>query len=92
MSRPARSLKQLKERIDTLIEQQGEDAPVAAFIFTKEDVFVLEDNGEQVVQSDEIVEAVLGAVEDDYDYLYEEIFNCIDSEIEIQIKESESRS
>lgn len=76
----ARTLSQLKERIENLIEQQGADAPVAAFIFTNEDVFVMND-GEPVSQSREIAEKVLNSVEDDYDYLYEEIFNCIDREL-----------
>lgn len=77
----SRTLSQLKQSVDRLIEQQGEDAPVAAFIFTNEDVFVMNDDGEQVRQSREIAEQVLNNVEDDYDYLYEEIFNCIDNEL-----------
>ena len=38
-----RSLATLRYQITKLIEQQGEDAPVAAFIFTKNDVFYYED-------------------------------------------------
>jgi len=34
-----RTLSELKDSIENLIEQQGEDAPCAAFIFTQEDVF-----------------------------------------------------
>jgi hypothetical protein len=77
----ARTLQQLKESVDRLIEQQGADAPVAAFIFTSEDVFVMDDNGDQVTQPREIAERVLNNVEDDYDYLYTEIFDCIDNEL-----------
>ena len=76
----ARTLQQLKESVDRLIQQQGEDAPVAAFIFTGEDVFVMDDNGDQVTQPREIAEKVLNNL-DEYDYLYTEIFDCIDNEL-----------
>ena len=33
----ARTLQQLKESVERLIEQQGNDAPVAAFVFTNDD-------------------------------------------------------
>ena len=77
----ARTLQQLQESVNRLIEQQGADAPVAAFIFTNPDVFVMDEDGEQVTQSREIAEQVLNNVEDDYDYLYSEIFDCIDNEL-----------
>ena len=76
----ARTLQQLKESVDRLIQQQGADAPVAAFIFTGEDVFVMDDNCDQVIQPREIAEKVLNNL-DDYDYLYTEIFDCIDNEL-----------
>ena len=41
-----RTLQQLKESVDRLIEQQGAEASCAALIFTKEDVFVMNDDGE----------------------------------------------
>ena len=75
-----RTLQQLKESVDRLIQQQGADAPVAAFIFTGEDVFVMDDNGDQVTQPREIAEKVLNNL-DEYDYLYTEIFDCIDNEL-----------
>ena len=78
----ATTLKQLKERVERLIENQGEEAPVAAFIFTNEDVFVLNDEGDQQHQPIDIVDKVLGAIETDYDNIYEDIFSCIDSELE----------
>lgn len=78
----ARTLKNLQDRIANLIKEQGEDAPVAAFIFTQDDVFILNDDGEQVHQPLEVCNQVLSNVEDDYDYLYTEIFECIDRELE----------
>jgi hypothetical protein len=77
----ARTLKQLKESIERLIEQQGEMAPVAALIFTQEDVFTLTDKGEKVTQPLEIAERVLDSIDGEYVYLYEEVFNCIDYEL-----------
>ncbi len=42
------TLSQLKQRIDKLIETQGEESPVAAFIYTKEDVVQFDDDGNEV--------------------------------------------
>lgn len=42
------TLTQLKQRIDQLIETQGEESPVAAFIFTKEDVVQYDDEADEV--------------------------------------------
>ena len=38
------TLAQLKTKINKLIEDQGEDSPVAAFIYTKEDVVQYDDD------------------------------------------------
>lgn len=76
----ARTLQQLKESVETLIKQQGANAPVAAFIFTNADVFVMDDDGEPLVQPRGVAEKILNEVEN-YDYLYTEIFNCIDTEL-----------
>jgi membrane-anchored protein YejM (alkaline phosphatase superfamily) len=75
-----RTLQQLKESVERLIEEQGNDAPVAAFIFTNEDVFVMdEDNNPDPVQR-EIAETVLHNVEE-YDHIFTEIFNTIEQEL-----------
>ena len=76
----ARTLQQLKESIDRLIEQQGADAPVAAYIFTNEDVFKMDEDGNPDPVPLEIAEKVLDNV-DSYDYPYEVIFDCIDNEL-----------
>lgn len=76
----ARTLSQLKERIETLIEQQGPDAPVAAFIFTNEDVMELDDQFEPQYFSIDFAEQVLNEVEEN-DWIYEQIGECIDDEI-----------
>jgi len=77
----ARTLQQLKESIERLIEQQGADAPVAAFIFTNEDVFTWEnDGGDQVPVDRNIAEKVLNEVED-IDYIYTQVFEMIDDQL-----------
>ena len=65
------TLSQLKQRIDQLIENQGEESPVAAFIYTKED-FAIED--------DKIIEDVLFNVED-HDWVYTQIQDIIENEL-----------
>ena len=72
-----RTLKQLKETVDRLIEQQGETASCAALIFTKEDVFKMDENGDEVYYSEEITNTVLNDL-DESDYMLEEAFNCIE--------------
>jgi uncharacterized protein with PhoU and TrkA domain len=76
----ARTLQQLKESIETLIEQQGKDAPVAAFIFTQEDVFEMDENCDQVNFPLDVADLVLNEVEDT-DYIFQQVFECIDDEI-----------
>jgi hypothetical protein len=72
-----RTLQQLKESVDRLIEQQGAEASCAALIFTKEDVFTMDENGEEVYCSEEITNKVLNDL-DETDYLIEQAFNCIE--------------
>ena len=77
------TLSQLKQRIDQLIEAQGEESPVAAFIYTKEDVVQFDDDGNEVeIEDNTIVEDVLYEVEDT-DYIY----TVIQDSIEDQLKE-----
>jgi hypothetical protein len=76
----ARTLQQLKESVDRLIEQQGPDAPVAAYIFTNEDVYKMDEDGNPDPVPLEIAEKVLDNV-DSYDYPYEVIFDCIEEEL-----------
>ena len=81
-----RTLQQLKESVDRLIEQQGPDASCAAFIFTKEDVYVMNDDGEEVYFDEEITDQVLDDL-DGTDYLIEKAFDCITDYIGDYIKE-----
>ena len=75
------TLSQLKQRIDKLIENQGEDSPVAAFIYTKEDVVEYDDDGNEVeIEDNKIVEDVLYNVEYT-DYIYTQIQDSIDDQL-----------
>jgi hypothetical protein len=75
------TLSQLKQRIDKLIEDQGEESPVAAFIYTKEDVVQYDDDFNEVeIEDDRIIEDVLYNVEDT-DYIYTQIQDIIDDEL-----------
>jgi hypothetical protein len=76
----ARTLQQLKESIETLIEQQGKDAPVAAFIFTQGDVLEVDDGRNFHQLPLESAEQVLDEIEG-FGYIYEQVFDCIDDEI-----------
>lgn len=73
------TLKDLKNRVDLLIHKEGEGAPVAAWIITRPDVCEAGDNFKPEVE----LEAATAVVEnlEDYDHIYEEIFNCIDKEL-----------
>lgn len=75
----ARTLQQLKESVERLIVQQGKDAPCAAFIFTNEDVFDLDEEFNPHYYTIEQSELILNEV-DELDYIYETIFECIDDE------------
>ena len=77
-----RTLQQLKESVDRLIEQQGAEASCAAFIFTKEDVFVLNDDGEEVYFDEETTNKVLRNL-DETDYMLEQAFDSIEDYIRV---------
>ena len=75
------TLSQLKQRIDQLIETQGEESPCAAFIYTKEDIVQFDDDGNEVeIEDDKIIEDVLYEVEDT-DYIYTVIHDTIEDEL-----------
>lgn len=79
-----RTLSNLRDSVNRLIEQQGENAPVAAFMFTKEDVFFypededgIEDlDTEEHLNSDDTHEVLLEL--GSCDYIYEQVSEIID--------------
>ena len=76
-----RTLSELKDQVNQLIEQQGENATCASFVYTKEDVFYFDD-----IQDDEIylplddTNQVLEEV-GNTDYIYQQISELIDDEV-----------
>jgi len=80
-----RTLSQLKETVERLIEQQGADASCAALIFTKEDVFEMDENGDAFYLSEEVTNKVLNDL-DETDYVLEQAFDCIEDYIKEHTK------
>ena len=71
-----------------MIAQQGEDAECAAWIYTKEDIHMKDENGE--VDYDIEVEdpALIARIFDDVgniDYIYQVIQECVDEVTEEQL-------
>ncbi len=81
------TLKQLQERVNKLIEQQGEDAQCAAWIYTKEDIHMKDENGEfdydNTVEDPDVVERIFDDV-GNIDYIYQVIQECVDEVTEEQ--------
>ena len=80
MSAQFYSLKALKARVESLIEEQGEDAPCARWIYTSEDVVTYDENGNEVYQPKEVCENVLISLQD-YDCIHQSIADAIDTEL-----------
>jgi hypothetical protein len=81
------TLKQLQDRVNSMIAQQGEDAECAAWIYTKEDIHVKDEDGE--VDYDQQVEnpALIARIFDDVgnvDYIYQVIQEAVDEATEEQ--------
>jgi hypothetical protein len=80
-----RTLSELRDSINQLIEQQGEDSPCAAFVFTKEDVFEFGENDEEnhfpIVFTQDVLCDVGGC-----SYIYEEVGQMIDDAIRLRKK------
>jgi ferredoxin len=80
-----RTLQQLKETVERLIEEQGADASCAGCIFTKMDVYEMDDDGEHVYFSEKITNKVLNDL-DETDYILEKAFDCIEDYIKEHTK------
>ena len=76
------TLSQLRQEIQQKIAEQGEHSPVAAFIFTSEDVVSENTWCDVVTYSDGVIQEVLIGIGDS-DYIYE----MIEDKIQIEIAE-----
>ena len=81
------TLKQLQQRVNKLIENQGEDADCAAWIYTKEDCHLKDENGEfdydNVVEDPALIERIFLDV-GNVDYIYQVIQETLDEVVEEQ--------
>ena len=86
------TLKQLQERVNKLIEVQGEDAHCAAWIYTKEDCHLKDEDGEfdydNVVEDPEVVERIFDEV-GNIDYIYQVIQESVDEVVEEQVMQQQ---
>ena len=82
------TLKQLRDRVDQLIKNQGEDADCAAWIYTKEDCHLKDEDGEfdydNVVEDPDVVERIFDDV-GNIDYIYQVIQESVDEVTEEQL-------
>jgi len=89
------TLKQLQERVNKLIEQQGEDAQCAAWIYTKEDCVMTDENGEEQEypcdKHPELAERIFNDVGNN-DYIYQVIQECVDEATEEQYMAYQTRT
>ena len=83
------TLKELKDRVNKLIEQQGEDADCGAWIYTKEDCHMRDENGEidydLHVEDPEVLERIFDDVGNS-DYIYQIIQECVDDAVQEQLQ------
>ena len=81
------TLKELQQRVNNLIEQQGEDADCAVWIYTAEDCMICDENDEPTYPCDkhpELAERIFNDV-GNIDYIYQVIQECVDESTEEQL-------
>ena len=74
------TLQQLQNRVNSLIEQQGPDAPCAYWIYTNEDIFIIDDQGDEQYQPLNVCEQVLSDVQN-VDYIHTVIVDAIEDSL-----------
>ena len=84
------TLSQLRDAVNRMIAQQGEDAPCAYWVYSKEDAYVIDENDEYNYIYDEgelQAEAVTNALEEmiEVDYVYTVIQECLDELVEEKV-------
>ena len=82
-----RTLAELRDTLNQMIESQGENAPCAAFVFTQHDVFEYDDDGhgQAVYFSSLFTQDVLADVGGS-SYIYEQVGEMIDDAIRLRKK------
>ena len=81
------TLKQLQDRVNSMIKEQGEDAECAAWIYTKNDCHLKDENGEidydNNIEDPELVRRIFDDV-GNIDYIYQVIQESVDEVVEEQ--------
>ena len=81
------TLKQLQDKVSRMIEQQGEDAECGAWIYTKNDCHMKDENGEidydNNIEDPELVRRIFDDV-GNIDYIYQVIQESVDEVVEEQ--------
>ena len=80
-----RTLSELRDSINSMIESQGENAPCAAFVFTQHDVFENDEDDQEVYFSSLFTQDVPADVGGS-DYIYEQVGEMIDDAISLRKK------
>ena len=81
-------LKDLQDRVNSMIKEQGEDAECAAWIYTKEDIHMKDENGEVDYDIEVNDPTLVARIFDDVgniDYIYQLIQDCVDVVTEEQL-------
>ena len=81
------TLSQLRDRVNQLIESQGEDAHCAAWIYTKHDCHMKDEDGEYDYVNNHEDPELIGRIFDEVgnvDYIYEVIQDCVNEIAEEQ--------
>ena len=79
------TLKQLQDRVNSMIKEQGEDAECAAWIYTKEDIHMKDKDGEVDYDIEVNDPALVARIFDDVgniDYIYQVIQESVDEVVE----------
>lgn len=85
------TLKQLQERVNKLIEQQGEDAHCAAWVYTAEDCYLTDGDGNPeyiALDNRELIENIFYQV-GDCDYIYQTIQDAVEEATEEQLMQQQ---
>jgi len=82
------TLKQLQDRVSSMIKEQGEDAECAAWIYTKNDCHLKDGDGntdyQNNVEDPELVRRIFDDV-GNIDYIYQVIQESVDEVVEEQL-------
>ena len=82
------TLKQLQDRVNSMIKEQGEDAECAAWIYTKNDCHLKDEDGNTDYGNNVEDPALIARIFDDVgqiDYIYTMIQDCVDEVTEEQL-------